>query len=720
MDAKRIQKLYQKSKDDTKEWRQEARDLYDLVSGKQWTDTEEAEVKAAERLPIVMNRIAPFVKAIQGQQINNRKEVRFMPRETSDSKVADLYTEANRWADDLCSGEDEVSDSFYDMIVCGMGWTETRMDYSEDPRGRLITAERIDPLEMYWDTDDTSRNLSKSRWKIRARKFPSDEAEARWPKIKKVVAEWATNDDTMRSPHDAESAWKYEKDQSDYSPESQAYLVLQCQYYEDKPVYRIADPQSGQVVTMPPKRFEVVREYLDSLGIKYVKATERKYYQCFVSGETELEKSEGPSQKGFTLHCMTADRDRNKRVWYGVVRALKDPQKFANKFFSDITYILATNRKGGAFVETDALADPRKAEEQWAAPNALIKLNPGGLQKIRERDAGVFPAGLDRLMQYAIDAVPATSGLNPEMIGMADRAQAGVLEAQRKQSALVILSPLFDSLKRHQRARGQVVLDFLHRFIADGRALRITSPEGKTENVPFLPAPDAETYDIVVDEMPTTPNSKAETFAVLSELVPFMAKMGVMPPPDVLDYLPLPATLIEKWRGSLQKGQDQPDPAQQMEMAKMQAQQAELQAKSQLEMLKMQFEREKAGVSIQSEQQAAALKEREMQFEAAIKAQEAQIKAAELDLKRAELAMQARQAQEQIQVERDNGSQVASGLSDILSQITESMRGLAESQQSNHDSGKALKALLEALTAPREVVRDERGRAIGTRVQVNT
>lgn len=716
MDPKKIQRLYKRARDDTTEWRQEARDLYDLVACKQWTDAEEAELKSKERLPIVMNRIAPFIKAIQGQQINNRKEVRYMPREISDAKVADLYTEAGRWADDLCSGEDEVSDAFYDLLICGMGWTETRMDYAEDPQGRLITAERIDPLEMYWDTNDTARNLEKSGWVIRSRKYPTDEAEARWPKIKKVVAEWATDEDTMRSPHDAQNAWKYETDQSDYSPSERSYVVLQCQYYEDKPVYRIADPESGQIVTMPTKRFDTIREYLDSLGVRYVKATERKYYQCFVSGETELEKTDGPSQKGFTLKCMTGDRDRNKRVWYGPVRALKDPQKFANKFFSDITYILATNRKGGAFVEIDALADPRKAEEQWASPNALIKLNPGGLDKIRERDAGVFPAGLDRLMQYAIDAVPATSGLNPEMIGMADRAQAGILEAQRKQSALVILSPLFDALKRHQRSRGRIVLDFLHRFIADGRAIRITNPEGQTQNVPFMPAPDADTYDIIVDEMPTTPNSKAETFAVLAELVPFMAKMGVMPPPDILDYLPLPATLVEKWKGQVMGAKDQEDPAQQMEQAKLQAQQAEMQAKSQLEMLKMQFEREKAGVTMQSEQAQAAMQERQMQFESAIKAQEAQIKAAELELKRAELAIQAQQAQEQISIERRNSSDLSGGLSEAVGALKEAMQALKDIKAQG-DTKATLQALLEALVAPREVVRDDRGRAVGTRVR---
>ena len=356
---------------------------------------------------------------------------------------------------------------------------------------------------------------------------------------------------------------------------------------------------------------------------------------------------------------MTGKRDRNKRQWYGVCRALRDPQKFSNKFFRDIMIILATNRKGGAFVEADALADPRRAEEDWASPDALIKLNAGGLNKVRERDAGVFPAGLERLMQYAIDAVPATSGVNAEMIGMADRNQPAILEESRKISGLTILAPLFDSLKRHQRERGRIVLDFLNRFIADGRAIRITSPTGDRMSVPFRQDPQAATYDIIVDEMPSTPNSKAETFNVLTKLMPIMQSMGMSPPSDLINYMPLPATLVEKWRGELAQRTEQPDPQQQMlqaatefEMMKQQANQQEVQMKSQLEMLKLEFEKEKTAIATQTNQQDAALKQGQLQLEAQIKskeaeikAQEAQIKAAELELKRQELALKSQSMQ---------------------------------------------------------------------------
>ena len=718
MKPETVQKYYKECRDATKEWRSEARELYDLIAGKQWTEQEEATLKEKKRLPIVMNRIAPYIDSIIGTQVNNRKEVRYLPRENSDSQLADLYTEAGRWADDLCDAEDEVSDSFYDMIVCGMGWTETRMDYASDPDGQLITAERVDPLEMYWDVDDSSRNMTKSGWVIRAKKYPRDEAEEKWPKIKDAMGETGDYDERLREPHDATNAWKYENDQSAWDPNDSTYLVLQCQYYEDVPAYRVADPESGQVLTMAAAKVDKMKPYLDAMGVKYVKSSQRKYWQCFVSGNVELESAEAPSQKGFTLRCMTGKRDRNKKHWYGVVRALKDPQKFSNKFFSDIMFILATNRKGGAFVEIDALDNPRKAEEDWASPDALIKLKSGGLAKVRERDAGVFPTGLDRLMQYAIDAVPATSGLNPEMIGMADRAQAGVLEQQRKESALTILAPLFDALKRHQRGRGRIVLDFLHRFIADGRIIRISAPNGQKQAVPFNPAPDADTFDIIVDEQQASSNSKQETFAVLSQLVPFMAKMGVTPPADVLDYLPLPSTLIEKWRQQIEQASQnqQQDPAAQMEMAKLNAQQQSEQAKAQLAMLQMQADRQKQEADLYLAQQEAKMKEAQLQLDALVAQKEAEMKAAELQLRQYEVAMSA-QAVNQEGQDRQAAQADTSGAMNAMVQTMQSMHEMHRSAMETH--AQTMERLAKALSAPREVIRDAKGKAVGTRAKVD-
>src|SRR5690606_3622903 len=103
-----------------------------------------------------------------GAEILNRQETRYSPREQGDVQVNELITAADEWARDLGDTEDEESDAFADAVICGMGWTETRMDYTEDPEGRLID-DRVDPLEMWVDPNADKRCVANARYIIRAR-----------------------------------------------------------------------------------------------------------------------------------------------------------------------------------------------------------------------------------------------------------------------------------------------------------------------------------------------------------------------------------------------------------------------------------------------------------------------------------------------------------------------------------------------------------------------
>jgi len=79
---------------------------------------------------------------------------------------------------------------------------------------------------------------------------------------------------------------------------------------------------------------------------------------------------------------------------------MKDPQRWANKFLAQIMHIINTNAKGGLLAEEGAFIDPKKAEENWADPAAVVMLKNGGLGKVKERTAGAYPTGLDKLLQF--------------------------------------------------------------------------------------------------------------------------------------------------------------------------------------------------------------------------------------------------------------------------------------------------------------------------------
>ena len=76
-------------------------------------------------------------------------------------KKNELLTSAAKWFRQQCDAEDEESNAFRDLVVCGMGWTKTRLD-CDDPEGDP-KVDRTDPLEMCWDRNAKKRNVVDGR-----------------------------------------------------------------------------------------------------------------------------------------------------------------------------------------------------------------------------------------------------------------------------------------------------------------------------------------------------------------------------------------------------------------------------------------------------------------------------------------------------------------------------------------------------------------------------
>lgn len=580
-----IRDWFRQAKDHSLEWRNEAKECYDFFAGRQWTTDELAALEEQLRPAIAFNRIAPMVSAVKGHQINNRQEVRYLPREMGDVQVSELLTGAAQWVDDECDAEDELSEVFEDLIITGMGWSETKLTYDEEIDGKIQSAERIAPLEMYWDKSAKRRNLADAKYVMRGRWVARKEAETKWPELKNIevgVDEGLyDNPQDDLEPHDASRAHFYEDDARQwYNRHRDEVFIVQVQWWEHKPLYRVGDPATGRLIELTDAKFNRLKDRLDESNVPYVRQLKKHFYQAFVCGPKILEKGDCPCPDAFTLRCVTGKRDANKNFWFGLVRGMVDPQRWSNKFFCDIQDMIVSNRQGGAFVEEDALVDPRQAEEQWNDPNPLILVTPGaiGQNKIQERSPIPYPQGMDRMMEWAIQALPAVTGINLEMMGFANRDQPNVLEIQRKRSALTVLADIFDSMRRFQKERGRVVLYFIQNYINDGRLIRITGQSGKDQYVPLALDPEATKYDIIVDEAASSPNQKEETFAILMQLAPLLAQAGIAPPADTLEYLPLPSSLIASWKEQLNPESKQPNPLEQLALLKAQKEIEEIDA----------------------------------------------------------------------------------------------------------------------------------------------
>ncbi len=568
----------QEAKRTQRKWRDNAREDYDFVAGNQWGQDDIDKLTAEMRPVITFNRVGPIVDAVSGQEINNRQEVKYFPRTIGKAGVNEVLTAAAEWVRDECDAGDEESEAFLDAVIGGIGWTETRLDYEKDLDG-MILIDRTDPFEMYYEASSTKKNLKdcKKLWRVKI----MSRADA--------VSIWGDQDyetATMRDagegvePIDRVQAAYYHGDQANTKGDDAELTgmvkIIEYQYMVKEPIYRVPDVATGKLIEVDPKTHARMKPLLDMVGIKSVPQKKLCVYRCFYSGSVLLENKKAPCPTEFTYKAITAKRDRTNKCFYGIVRAMKDPQRWANKFFSQSLDILNSNAKGAPMVETDAVENVREFEDNWATSKGVLWVEPGALTqgKIQPRNPPVFPAQINQMMEFSVSSIAEAAGVNEAIMGLTTPDTTGVLEGMRKQAGINILAYLFDGLKRYRKEQGCLLMYFIQTYISDGRLIRITGNEG-AQYIPLLRDSTLGEYDVVVDEAPTAPNVKERTWAVITTMLPMLKDLGLPLPPQMaakfIQYSPLPTSLTSDINQAIaQAAQQPPPPPPPMEMAKVQ------------------------------------------------------------------------------------------------------------------------------------------------------
>lgn len=593
----RLQGWFKADYDRQESWRRKAREDYAFTSGEQLNEEDKALLRSMNRPIIIMNRIEPVIDSVAGSEVANRQEVQFLPRTQGDVHVNEVLTSAAKWFRDQCDAEDEESDAFRDAVICGMGWTETRLDYEEDPTGAPLI-ERVDPLEMVWDASAKKRNLVDGRRLFHIRRdIPIEEARALIKNDKledsDYNATWVDDSPDGTDQHHTNPRLAYGQEglkSGDDDDDDKTVTMVRAQWWERVPSYLVADPtdKTGQnTLNLSEDEFEDFQKKLAMAGApvpKFTKGTKKVFRQAFL-GKVLLEQGDAPCKDHFSFTCITGKRDRNRNSWYGLVRAMKDPQRWANKWMAQTMHIMNTSAKGGIAVERGGFFDnDLDGEASWAKQDAVTYLKQGALSggtpKMMPKPVSQFPQSSFELMQFAISSIRDTSGVNVELLGMSNnQGQAAELDRQRKQSAMTILQPLFDSLRRYRKEQGRMLLYLIQHYLSDGRLIKIVGQEG-AQYVPLMKQDGVTTYDVIVDESPTSANQQEATWSMLQQILPVIGKM--LPPATwlaLLKYSPLPTSAQDDIRKSMEQAQSQPDPEQQKRDAELKFEQQKTEAK---------------------------------------------------------------------------------------------------------------------------------------------
>lgn len=747
-------------------WRKEAKQDFEFRDGHQWTDDEKRLLDEQMRPVITMNRTGVIVDAVCGAEISNRQEVRYVPREEGDQRPSEMLTSASRWFRDRADGDDNDSEAFRDCVTAGMGWTETRIDYEENPAGDMVI-ERIDPFEMAWDYAARKRNLLDANRIWRVRRIPIAEAEALLPGFEPedMDADWADVWEDQSDPHVAEKTRdRAAKRRADGTAEITEVVLAHMQWIERETAWAVTAPNTGEPVMMTDEEFEQVKAAtgLDDAALKARKTKRKVRYQAFL-GKKVLKVGPAACPHHFSHQCITGKRDQTKGMFYGLVRVMRDPQSWANKFFSQILHIINSNAKGGILAERGAFENDQEAQESWARADRITWTKSGKLQGPNPAWAAKpqtqFPQGLQYMLELAISATRDVTGVNLEMLGMREAEQAGVLEYQRRQAGMTILQPLFDSLKTYRREQGEIILYYIQNYLADGRLIRVLG-ENEGQYARLVKEADYE-YDLIIDDMPTSPNNKEMIWSMIGERffdLPMEMQMVFLP------YSPFPSETVEKMKAFAEKAAESPEAMLKQKMMEMEvlAKQAEAilkQAQSQLaEANAVKIAREAAVVgqedpaaqaelsmSINAAEQDAAIKLDKHNAEKVMAAEKhaLEMQRMQIELQRQQAEIEALQRGQGMEVEKHARGMSRMDLEDDLmirkqEADIETNAIAADAKAAGSPSpkrkaggaqtppgpitklaeqiakqGEALAILAKAASAPKRLVKDSQGRAIG-------
>ena len=561
--------------DHSREWRAQANEWFAFRAGEQWTEEDKALLRNQDRPHIVFNRVLTILKAVAGMEINGRHEITFLPRGTEDTAVNEVLSSASKWMADETDGEDEESQAFDKCSTCGMGWVENRMSYEDDPAG-LYVEESIDPREMGWDRTAKKKGVKDARRLWRVRRMSLSDAASLFPgkardELDAVWAEDFAGDYPRKSLEEKRRRDTDNVADLSYDDLCEVTLVV-MQWIEREVYYLVADQTTQTKAELSDSEYKRFEGRMKQLGmpVHAARLTRKIYKQAWLGGSDLLEPVGSSPIKGkFSWDCITGEYDDVSGTWFGLVKVMRDPQMWANKWLSQILHILNTTAKGGILAEVSAFDDQKEAEESYAQADRITYLADGALSgdkpKIMEKPGKGITAEYLGLMTFAISSIKDVTGINLELLGQQDQNQPGIIEAMRKQAGMTVLATLFDALRFFRKNVGRSRLYFIQNFLSDGRLIRVTgSPDdpGQVQAVRLAKDKTAGMYDVIVDDTPTSPNQKEANWAIIQPLLAIF-KDQLMANPQVfallLEYSPLPARIVEAIKTFIKQQGDDPD-----------------------------------------------------------------------------------------------------------------------------------------------------------------
>ncbi len=530
----RFKRMLESAERFEEEWRRGNQDHFRYYDGDQWTDQERESIAARGQPAVTMNIVGPFIDMVRAMEIQQRVNIQVVGREESDDSMATLLTALLKQVFDRVKLDYFVSKAFKDALVGGRGWLECGV--RADSRGKdQIYVDYVPWQQVYVDPCSIRPDASDARFIVRVKWLDRDVVEKLFPGAAEMLDErWEEDTSFKGQEYEAQRTAPDRGIGKYYDFRSRRVKICQCWY------------------TMPTRKsVEVVDEETGRKAQKDV--FWQKVHHVIFCDDIILEGSAmDDSRNGnsvdvdiFPLVPMLCETD-HKGHPVGMVKNMLTLQDEINKLNSKMIHKFGTRQ---VTVESSACRDPEEIQLQAQRPDGLIVLNDGGLGKIRV-DYNTSDMGyITNYMQMVFQMMQRETGINDSTLGLGGtNERSGVIQSARIAQGASLHTSKLDNLFYCRERIAYVVLRLIGAYYTDYRVLRVTQPNGVTEDFAFNQVERGEDgkpvrilhkiedtldYDVVMKRVQPFTSIRDRQLTILSEVL----KTGVLPPEIACEML---------------------------------------------------------------------------------------------------------------------------------------------------------------------------------------
>ena len=312
------------------------RRYYDNFNDGQWTDDEKEILKQRKQPVTTSNRIKPKINYMLGEEAKRRSLPKAYPRTPQDADSAGAATDGLRFVIDDNRYENTRSAVFKNMCIEGYGGVEIRAEKLPMKAPTAQADYKIVIVPLKWDRlfyDQHSREVDFSDAKYRGQVIwlDQDDAKEEYPDADEVFAKtWASDSGTSTT-------------------------------YDDAPRIRWTDAKR--------KRVRIAEVWHKEGGVWY----HCVYTKGGILSEMEspYKDEDGNTMPGILLQSCFVDQDGNR---YGVARDWISVQDEINKRRSKALHLNSVRQTKG---EKGAVEDVRRMKQELAKPDGHVEVTPG-------------------------------------------------------------------------------------------------------------------------------------------------------------------------------------------------------------------------------------------------------------------------------------------------------------------------------------------------------